>query len=354
MAGARVVRDVRSFPTTTRGLVALADWLRDAGCTQVAMESTSVYWKPVWHVLEGEFELVLANAAHTRNVPGRKSDVNDATWIADLLAHGLICSSFVPPEPIQELSDLTRTRKQLVREAVQHKQRIQKVLEDANVKLDSVVSDVLGASGRRMLRAMIAGEQDPDKLAALASEQLSASRETLAEALHGRVTRHHWLPSQAASGHGRASGKDRGRVRSADRGCAPTLSRGHRTTRDHPGSGCDGSEHDPGRDRRGHEALPDRRAPDLVGGLVPGTEPERGQSEVADPAQRRAMAQDHAGAVGLGRQPQARWLSALAVSQDQVAARTQEGDHGGGGFDSNCRLPPKSNHTTLVHSGRKL
>ena len=191
MTGARIVHEVRSFPTTTRGLLALADWLREAGCTQVAMESTGVYWKPVWHVLEGEFELVLANAAHIKNVPGRKSDVNDATWIADLLAHGLIRSSFVPPGPIQELRDLTRTRKQLVREAVQHKQRIQKVLEDANVKLDSVVSDLLGASGRRMLRAMIAGEQDPDKLAALASERLSASRDSLAEALHGGVTRHH-------------------------------------------------------------------------------------------------------------------------------------------------------------------
>jgi transposase len=191
MAGAQVAREVRSFPTTTRGLLALADWLREAGCRQVAMESTGVYWKPVWHMLAGEFELVLANAAHIKNVPGRKSDVNDATWIADLLAHGLIRSSFVPPAPIQELRDLTRTRKQLVREAVQHKQRIQKVLEDANVKLDSVVSDLLGASGRRMLRAMIAGEENPAKLAALGNEQLSASRETLAEALHGRVTRHH-------------------------------------------------------------------------------------------------------------------------------------------------------------------
>jgi transposase len=186
VAGAQVVRAVRSFPTTMRGLLALADWLREVGCTQVAMESTGVYWKPVWHVLEGEFELVLANAAHIRNVPGRKSDVNDATWIADLLAHGLIRASFVPPEPIQELRDLTRTRKQLVREVVQHQQRIQKVLEDANVKLDSVISNVLGASGRRMLRAMIAGEQNPDKLAALADgrwrllERLSPRRCTVA------------------------------------------------------------------------------------------------------------------------------------------------------------------------------
>jgi transposase len=191
MEGVRVVREPRTFATTTRGLLALADWLREAGCTHVAMESTGVYWKPVWHVLEGELELVLANAAHIRNIPGRKSDVNDATWIADLLAHGLIRSSFVPPGPIQELRDLTRTRKQLVREVVQHTQRIQKVLEDANIKLDSVISDVLGASGRRMLRAIIAGEENPDKLAALGNEHLKASRQTLAEALYGRVTRHH-------------------------------------------------------------------------------------------------------------------------------------------------------------------
>ena len=174
-------------------MLSLADWLREAGCTHIAMEATGVYWKPVWHVLEGEFELVLANAAHIKNVPGRKSDVNDATWIADLLAHGLIRASFVPPGPIQELRDLTRTRKQLVREVVQHKQRIHKVLEDANIKLGSVVSDVLGESGRRMPRALIAGEQRPDKLAALASERLAATRDTLAEALHGRVTRHHRL-----------------------------------------------------------------------------------------------------------------------------------------------------------------
>ena len=120
-------------------------------------------------MLEADFQLVLANAAHIHNVPGRKSDVNDATWIADLLAHGLIRASFVPPAPIQELRDLTRTRKQLTREIVQHKQRLQKVLEDANVKLASVISDVVGANGRRMLKAMIAGEADPQKLAALAS-----------------------------------------------------------------------------------------------------------------------------------------------------------------------------------------
>jgi transposase len=190
-AGGEVSRDLKRFTTTTRGLLQLADWLRAAGCTAVAMEATGVYWKPVWHVLEGEFELVLANPAHIRNVPGRKSDLNDASWIADLLAHGLIRASFVPPPPILELRDLTRTRKQLVREIVQHQQRIQKVLEDANLKLASVVSDVVGASGRRMIRALIAGATDPHELAALGHPRLSASRETLAEALLGKVTAHH-------------------------------------------------------------------------------------------------------------------------------------------------------------------
>src|ERR1700757_3464952 len=127
----KVGREVRRFPTTTQGLLALAEWLENAGCTHVAMEATGVYWKPVWHILEGRFVLILANAAHVKNVPGRKSDVNDATWLADLLAHGLIRASFGPPSPIQELRDLTRARKQLVRERSSHVQRLQKTLEDA-------------------------------------------------------------------------------------------------------------------------------------------------------------------------------------------------------------------------------
>src|SRR5580693_1198870 len=138
-----VRQEVRTFGTMTTALEELAEWLRVEGCTHAAMEATGVYWKPVWHVLEDTLELVLANAQHIRNVPGRKTDVNDATWIADLLAHGLIRASFVPPPQIQELRDLTRTRKQLVREIAQHNLRIQKILEDANLKLGSVLSDIL-------------------------------------------------------------------------------------------------------------------------------------------------------------------------------------------------------------------
>ena len=188
---AGVTQDVETFETTTQGLFALNDWLSQRGCTHVAMEATGVYWKPVWHVLEGHFELVLANAAHVRNVPGRKTDVNDAMWIADLLAHGLIRASFVPPSAIQELRDLTRTRKQLVRQQGQHVQRIQKALEDANVKLASVVSNITGMSGRTILDALVEGETRPEKLVELAGARLKASRKALIEALRGRVTAHH-------------------------------------------------------------------------------------------------------------------------------------------------------------------
>jgi len=189
--GKRVVHDVARFPTTTAGLLALADWLEAEKITHVAMESTGVYWKPVWHILYGRFDLVLANAAHIRNVPGRKSDVNDATWICDLLAHGLIRASFVPPQPIQELRDLTRTRKELTREVVRHTQRIQAVLEEANIKLTSVITDILGMSGRRILKAIVAGETDGSKLAQLGSSRLAASPAELAAALTGRIRDHH-------------------------------------------------------------------------------------------------------------------------------------------------------------------
>jgi transposase len=187
----RPLQEVRTFATTTTELCSLADWLMEHECTHAAMEASGVYWKPVWHVLEETFELVLANAQHVRNVPGRKSDVNDAMWLADLLAHGLIRGSFVPPTHIQEVRDLSRTRKQLTREIIQHTNRIQKVLEDANIKLASAISDVLGKSGRAILEAIIAGESRPEKLVELCSGRLKASRKELIEALRGRITDHH-------------------------------------------------------------------------------------------------------------------------------------------------------------------
>ena len=189
--GPEVEHHVATFATITSGLLALADWLEQFGVTHVAMEATGVYWKPVWHILEGSFELTLANAAHVKNVPGRKTDVNDATWIADLLAHGLVRSSFVPPVAIQELRALTRTRKQLVRERGGHVQRIEKVLEDANLKISTVLSDIVGQSGRAVLEAIVAGETDPTVLAQRINSRVKAPRPTLIEALRGRITKHH-------------------------------------------------------------------------------------------------------------------------------------------------------------------
>jgi len=192
MADGKVTTDVKSFQTTTHELMELSDWLSSQGVTHIAMEATGVYWKPVWHILsDGEFALILANAAHVRNVPGRKTDVNDAVWLADLMAHGLIRASFVPDEPTQQMRDLLRTRKQFVRERSSHTQRIQKTLEDANIKLDSVITDIVGLSGRRMIEALIGGETDPEALAALAHGRIRATKAELEAALRGRVTAHH-------------------------------------------------------------------------------------------------------------------------------------------------------------------
>jgi transposase len=192
MSGGKVKTEVRTFATMTGTLLDLSAWLATEQITHIAMEATGVYWKPVWHILsDGEFQLVLANAAHVKNVPGRKTDVKDAEWLADLQAHGLIRASFVPDESTQQMRDLLRTRKQLVRERSSHTQRIQKTLEDANIKLDCVVTDILGLSGRRILQALVKGETVPQALATLAHRRIHASTEELEAALRGRVTTHH-------------------------------------------------------------------------------------------------------------------------------------------------------------------
>ncbi len=192
MAGGKISRECRTFETTTTGLEALLGWLTASGCTHLAMEATGVYWKPVWNILsDGAFDLIVSNAAHIKNVPGRKTDVNDATWIADLLACGLLRASFVPEPEIQELRSFLRARKQLIREQSGHILRLQKTLEEANIKLDTVITDIMGLSGRKMIEAIIAGETDPMRLAALAHRRIKAPREMLIEALRGRLTDYH-------------------------------------------------------------------------------------------------------------------------------------------------------------------
>jgi transposase len=184
-------QEIRTFGTMTGDLLALSDWLAEQGVEQVAMESTGVYWKPVFNILEGRFAVMLVNAQHIKQVPGRKTDVKDCAWIAQLLQHGLLRASFVPPPPIRELRDLTRQRSQLVAEKATAANRVQKVLEDANIKLASVATDVLGVSGRDMLEAIIAGEDDAAKLADQARKRLRHKIPALQTALRGRVTEHH-------------------------------------------------------------------------------------------------------------------------------------------------------------------
>jgi transposase len=180
-----------SFGTTTRALLELHDWLRERGVSHVAMEATGTYWKPVWAILEDSFDLTLSNAAHIKQVPGRKTDQKDADWIADLLRHGLLKKSFVPPLAQQDLRELTRHRIQVTGHRSAVSNRISKLLEGANIKLGSVASDVMGVSGQRMLDALVAGETDPEILAGLAIGSLRKKHEALVESLRGRVRSHH-------------------------------------------------------------------------------------------------------------------------------------------------------------------
>jgi transposase len=185
--------ETRTFKTMTVDLLALADWLRVAGVTHVAMESTGVYWKPIFNILESEFEVLLVNAKHIKQVPGRKTDVKDAQWIAQLLRHGLLKGSYIPETPQRALRDLVRYRTKLIQQRSSEINRVQKVLEDANIKLGSVVSDVMGASSRDMLNQLIAGQDDPAVMAQLARGRMRSKIAELEQALTGHVQTHHQL-----------------------------------------------------------------------------------------------------------------------------------------------------------------
>ena len=182
---------LQTFGTMTWELLALADWLAEAGITHIAMESTGEYWKPVYNLLEGTFTIILVNAAHVKNVPGRKTDKADARWLAKLMRYGLLQASFIPPAGQRDLRDLTRYRLKLVQERAREVNRIQGVLERANIKLASVVSDILGVSGRAMLEALITGQAAPAAMAALAKGRMRSKLPLLEQALTGRVRDHH-------------------------------------------------------------------------------------------------------------------------------------------------------------------
>ena len=190
-AGRKPLKEIRTFSTMTQDLAAMRDWLKGHGVTHVGMESTGIYWKPVHTILEGHFELIVANAHHIKNVPGRKTDVKDAEWTADLVRHGLVKPSFVPPPPIRELRDVVRLRRSLSEALTTEQNRTLKLLESANIKLASVVSQVFGVSGRAMMRALIDNTATPQEMADLAKRKLRRKLEPLALALDGRLTEHH-------------------------------------------------------------------------------------------------------------------------------------------------------------------
>lgn len=199
--GAKVRKEIRTFSTMTADLLVLHDWLLAHGVREVAMESTGIYWKPVFNLLEDAFRVLLVNAAHMKAVPGRKTDVKDCEWIAELLSYGLLKGSFIPPKPIRELRDLTRYRKSLIDERVREVNRLHKLLESANIKLSSVATDVLGVSGRAMLEALVSGSTDPEVLADLARGRLRQKLPALKEALEGRFSAHHRFMLEQILGH---------------------------------------------------------------------------------------------------------------------------------------------------------
>src|ERR1700747_3417114 len=338
MDGRRPTRECRTFTTTTQGLLELLGWLTASRVTHVAMEATGVYWTPVWKILsEGDFTLIVANAAHIKQVPGRKTDMNDAMWIADLLACGLLKASFVPPEEIHELRSLMRTLKQLGREQTRHVQRIEKTLEEANIKLGAVLSDLMGVSGRRIIEAMIAGERDPHRLAALAERSVKASPNALHDSVDGRLREHHRFVLQL---HLRQWDALDAAIRQIDEQVSDHIERVDEEAADgqppfreliprpgaHPRRKLPVGDRHPGRDRPRHEPLSDCWTPHRLGRAVPRPQRECRQTQIFAPAQRRSLAQDHARAMCLGRQTRQAQLLQRAVPSPVRPARAAEGD----------------------------
>jgi transposase len=282
-------------------LLRLADWLATAGCTHVAMESTGVYWRPVYQILEGLFELLLVNAQHIKAVPGRKTDVKDCQWIARLLEHGLLRASFVPPAPLRELRELTRYRRQLVQARAREANRVQKVLETANIKLGNVATDVLGASRRAMLKALIAGERDAEALADLAQGLLRKKEAQLREALVGRVTDYHAFMLQELLSHIEFLDQQIARFDVRIEAQTRPFRRGPRAPRHDSRRRAAQRRADPRRTRRRYEPLSHGGPGRLVDGHLSRPPRECRQAQVWPDAQRQPLAPRHADRVCPGR-----------------------------------------------------
>jgi len=199
--GTGIKKEIRTYRTMTNDLFRLKEWLKENRVTHVAMESTGVYWKPVFNVLEDSFKVMLVNARHVKNVPGRKTDVQDSEWLCKLLRSGLVRGSFIPPKPVRELRDLTRYKRKLIQTITSEKQRVEKILEDANIKLSSIASDTFGASGARIIQELLKGELEPEEMAELSKGRLRKRKEELKEALVGNVEEHHKRMIRTSLGH---------------------------------------------------------------------------------------------------------------------------------------------------------
>ena len=319
--------ETQTFATTLRGLEALAAWLTAHGVTHVAMESTGVYWRPVYAVLESTVELLLVNARHVKMVPGRKTDVRDCEWLAQLLECGLLRGSFVPPAAVRDLRDLTRMRKTLIRERGHHVNRIAKTLELANIKLGCVVTDLMGKTGRAILEALSAGCDDPEQLAAYAQGLLRKKQAALREAVVGRLTPHYAFLLQQ---HLALIDTLEAHIATLDARIEATMSagpvrRGRRVGADHAGRGGARRAGDPGRDGGGHEPLPDGGALRVLGAPVSGQSRERGQAAADDHRQGRHLAARDPARGRLGGGPDEEELLPRALPPPQSAGRRQEG-----------------------------
>ena len=345
-------QQVRTFPTFTSGLEALAGWLTAEGVTRVVMEATGQYWKPVWYVLEeAGFELLLVNARHVKILPGRKTDVCDAAWLAELLEHGLLRGSFVPPAPIRELRDLTRYRKRLIQAHASEGQGVQKTLEGAGIKLDSVAADVLGVSGRAMLTALINGERDPGVLAELAKGRLRAKLPQLRQALRGRFGAHHALLIRLALEHlEQLEGSIATLDTHIDRVLAPFA------------QARDRLDTITGVGKRAAECMIAEigvdmavfPTPGLLGRPLPGQQPHRRQTPLRQAHQGQPLAGRGADRVRLGRGPQPRHLPVGPVLAARPPDREEEGRGRGGALDPGHRLAPAHRRLRLPGPWRRL
>jgi len=342
------------FATMTSDLLGLRDWLKGLGVTHVAMEATGVYWKPVYYLLEDDFELLLVNAQHVKNVPGRKTDVQDAQWLCQLLEHGLLKSSFVPPQPQRELRDLTRYRKSLVWERGREANRLQKVLEDANIKLASVASRPLGASGKAMLRELCEGNNDPVALADLAKGKLRAKLPLLRQALEGRFRGHHALLVSHLLAHIEYLDQTIGELSEEIEERMRPFARERELLCTIPGV-AERTAEVIRRVGSRHESL--RHAPSCgeLGGRLPRPRRVRGQASLRQDAQGRQLAagRPDRGGQQRGRAHQ-RHLPARPIPANTPPPRPQEGDRRRRPLDPRQRLPRAAGGRLLPRARRRL